>query len=104
MVTMLNVELKKKHDVHAFSIQKDDEVCIVQGGFKGREGKVIAVYRKNWIIHVDRITLEKVNGQRVHVGVDPSNCVITNLKMGKTRVSLLKRKLSKYDNSKESDV
>jgi ribosomal protein uL24 len=43
-------------------VRKDDEVTIVRGTYKGREGKVIQVYRKKWIIHVERITREKVNG------------------------------------------
>lgn len=31
-------------------------------GLQGREGKVVQVYRKKWVIHVERITREKVNG------------------------------------------
>ena len=30
---------------------------------QGREGKVVQVYRKKWVIHVERITREKVNGK-----------------------------------------
>lgn len=29
---------------------------------QGREGKVIQVYRRKWVIHVERITRDKVNG------------------------------------------
>jgi hypothetical protein len=29
---------------------------------QGREGKVTQVYRKKWVIHIERITREKVNG------------------------------------------
>ena len=39
---------------------------------QGREGKVVAVYRKKWVIHVERITREKVNSATVNVGIDPS--------------------------------
>jgi ribosomal protein L24 len=31
---------------------------------QGREGKVTQVYRKKWVIHIERITREKVNGER----------------------------------------
>ena len=31
---------------------------------QGREGKVVQVYRKKWVIHIERITREKVNGER----------------------------------------
>jgi ribosomal protein uL24 len=45
-------------------IRKDDEVQVVRGTFKGREGKVVQVYRRKWVIHIERITREKVNGER----------------------------------------
>lgn len=31
---------------------------------QGREGKIVQVYRKKWVIHIERITREKVNGER----------------------------------------
>ena len=34
------------------------------GTYKGREGKIVQVYRKKWVIHIERITREKVNGAR----------------------------------------
>lgn len=34
--------------------------CLLQG----REGKVTQVYRKKWVIHIERITREKVNGEQ----------------------------------------
>ena len=43
-------------------IRKDAEVQVVRGTFKGREGKVVQVYRRKWVIHIERITREKVNG------------------------------------------
>lgn len=66
-------------------IRKDDEVQVVRGNYKGREGKVVQVYRKKWVIHIERITREKVNGATVNVGVDPSKVVITKLKIDKDR-------------------
>jgi large subunit ribosomal protein L26e len=30
---------------------------------QGREGKVTQVYRKKWVIHIERVTREKVNGE-----------------------------------------
>jgi len=43
-------------------IRKEDEVEIVRGTFKGRDGKVTDVYRKKYVIHVEKITREKANG------------------------------------------
>lgn len=78
--------------VRSVPIRKDDEVEVVRGNFKGRDGKVVQVYRKKWVIHVERITREKVNGTTVPVGVDPSKVVIRKLKLDKDRRDLLERK------------
>ena len=78
-------------------IRKDDEVQIVRGdnNYIGREGKVVQVYRKKWVIHVERLTKDKVNGASYHIGYDPSKVVITKLKLNKDRKALLDRKLGK---------
>ena len=73
-------------------IRKDDEVTVARGSFKGRAGKVVQVYRKKWVIHIERITREKVNGATVNVGIDPSKVVITKLMIDKDRKALLERK------------
>jgi len=95
MASPLNEELKKKHGVRAVPIRKDDEVQVVRGTFKGREGKVIQVYRRKWVIHVERVTRDKANGSTVNVGLDPSKVVLTKLKLDKDRKALLERKSSK---------
>lgn len=43
-------------------IRKDDEIMVTRGTFKGREGKVVEVYRRKWVIHIENINREKVNG------------------------------------------
>ena len=73
-------------------IRRDDEVTVVRGTFKGREGKVVEVYRKKWVIHIERLIREKANGASVPVGIDPSKVVINKLKMDKDRKALLERK------------
>ncbi|VAH74380.1 unnamed protein product [Triticum turgidum subsp. durum] len=60
--------------------------------YKGREGKVVQVYRRRWVIHVERITREKVNGSTVNVGIHPSKVIVTKLKLDKDRKALLDRK------------
>ena len=62
MSAALDAELKAKHKVNAMPIRKDDEVRVVRGKYKNREGKVCAVYRKKWVIHITNVTREKVNG------------------------------------------
>lgn len=64
----------------------------MRGKFKKTEGKVVAVYRKKYVIHVEKCVRDKCNGQSIHVGIDASNCVITKLKLDKSRKSILERK------------
>jgi ribosomal protein uL24 len=77
--------------VRSIPIRKDDEVTIVRGSNKGREGKVTTVYRLKWVIHVDRVNREKSNGQSVPLGISASKVVITSLKLDKDREEILAR-------------
>jgi ribosomal protein uL24 len=43
-------------------VRKDDEVMVVRGSHKGREGKIVQVYRRKWVIHIERVTRDKING------------------------------------------
>uniref|UniRef100_A0A1J3JNN1 60S ribosomal protein L26-2 n=1 Tax=Noccaea caerulescens TaxID=107243 RepID=A0A1J3JNN1_NOCCA len=92
MSSPLSTDLRQKYNVRSMPVRKDDEVQVVRGTFKGREGKVMQVYRRKWVIHIERITREKVNGTTVNVGVNASNVVITKLRLDKDRKSLLERK------------
>ena len=92
MSSALSSELRNKYHVRSMPVRKDDEVSVVRGTYKGREGKVIQCYRKKWVIHVERITREKASGATVQVGIHPSKCVITKLKLDKDRKSILDRK------------
>jgi len=92
MSAPLSEELRKKYNVRSLPIRKDDEVQVVRGTFKNRDGKVTQVYRKKYVIHIERITREKNNGATVNLGVDPSKCVITKLHMDPDRKALLDRK------------
>lgn len=55
--------------VRSIPIRKDDEVIVVRGTFKGREGKVVSVYRKKFVVHIERVTREKANGTNECVNV-----------------------------------
>lgn len=59
--------------LHAFSVlqvrslpvRKGDEVMVVRGAYKNREGKVETCYRRKFVIHIERITREKANGKMI---------------------------------------
>ena len=92
MSAPLSKELREKYGVRSIPVRKDDEVMVVRGTYKGREGKVVQVYRKKWVIHIDRVTREKVNGATVPFGIDTSKVVVTKLKLDKSRNAILERK------------
>ncbi|KAG0368026.1 60S ribosomal protein L26B [Gamsiella multidivaricata] len=92
MSASLSKELREKHSARSIPIRKDDEVMVVRGSFKGREGKVVQVYRRKWVIHIERVNREKANGASVPVGIHPSKVVVTKLYMDKDRTAILERK------------
>lgn len=77
--------------VRSIPIRKDDEVQIVRGTNKDKEGKVTSVYRLKYVIHIERVTRDKTNGSSVPLGIHPSNVVITKLKIDKDRENILER-------------
>ena len=61
MSAPLSKELRQKHNVRSLPIRKDDEVMVVRGHFKGQQtGKVVQVFRKKFVVHVERMQREKV--------------------------------------------
>eukprot|EP01041_Mallomonas_annulata_P001429 gene1429-2747_t len=100
MVSPLSKDLFQKYHVRSIPIRKDDEVKVTRGFFKQREGKVVQVYRRKYVIHVERCTRDKANGQTVQVGIDASNVEITKLKLDKSRKAILERQNRSKDSLK----
>ena len=92
MSSPLSKALKDKYNVNAIPVVKGDKVKVTRGSFKGKEGKVTEVYRRKWVIHIEGLTREKVNGSSCKVGVDASKVEITELKLNKDRQNILERK------------
>merc|ERR1712168_225405 len=100
MSSPLSKDLRQKHNVRSMPIRKDDEVQVVRGHYKSQQvGKVVQVYRKKFVVHIERIQREKANGASVHVGIHPSKVVIIKLKMDKDRKRILERKARSRDKS-----
>merc|ERR1719203_528224 len=106
MSAALNKELKTKYNVRCVPIRQDDEVEIVRGRHSGKSGKVTAVPRRKYCIHVDRVTCDKANGQQIQLPIHTSNVVIVKLKLDKDRKALLKRRNKSAQKGKytEADV
>ncbi len=60
---------------------------VLRGTHKGHKGKIIQVFRKKWVIHIDKLTKNKANGAPVQVPISASNVAITKLKEGKDRMA-----------------
>ncbi|KAF1989248.1 ribosomal protein L24 [Aulographum hederae CBS 113979] len=91
MSAPLSKELREKYNVRSIPIRKDDEVMITRGSNKGREGKVTSVYRLKYVLHIERITRDKANGQAVPIGIAASKVVVTKLNTDHDREKILER-------------
>ena len=91
MSAPLSKELREKHNVRSIPVRKDDEIMIVRGTHKGREGKVQSVYRLKYCLHISGVVREKSNGQSVPIPIAASKVVVTKLKLDKDRENILER-------------
>lgn len=88
----LTSDLIEKHGIRRIPIHKGDTVYITRGAFRDSEGEVIDVDMKKLRIHIENITVEKVDGSTVPFPIRPSNVMITKLKIDKTRQAVIDRK------------
>ena len=87
----LTKALRTEHKIRSLPIKRGDTVKILKGKAKGREGKVVQVYRKRNVIYVDKCQREKNNGQTVFLPIRPCYCVITSPILNKDRTETIKR-------------
>lgn len=87
MSATLSKDLRKKWGIRSLPVRKDDEVVVLRGARKGSKGKVIQVYRKKWVIHIDKLTKNKANGAPYQLPIQPSNVAITKVKEAKDRLA-----------------
>ncbi len=59
----LSKELRNQYKVRALPIRRDDEVQVMRGPHKSAKGKVTTVYRRRWIINIEKLTRDKANGR-----------------------------------------
>ena len=88
----LSRELRQKYGVKSMPIRRDDEVTVVRGSSKDAKGKVSQVYRKKWSLYIEKLTKNRTNGATIRIPINPSNVVITKLKLAPDRQTLLDRK------------
>ncbi|MEM2561334.1 MAG: 50S ribosomal protein L24 [Candidatus Bathyarchaeia archaeon] len=89
----LSPELRKEHGIQSLPVRSGDTVRVMRGDYKGFEGKVLRVDRKEYRIYIEGLTREKVDGTTVLVPIHPSKVMITKLNLDdKWRKNILERK------------
>ena len=93
----LSKDLQTSHGIKRLPVRRDDEVKIVRGQYKAREGRVVAVKLRTMRINIESVTKQKINNENVFIPIHPSNVVITKLKMDKYRKNLIEKKKAGRD-------
>ncbi|MFB0502074.1 MAG: 50S ribosomal protein L24 [Candidatus Bathyarchaeia archaeon] len=89
----LSPDLKSSHNTNSIPVRTGDTVRVMRGDYKGFEGKVTSVDRKEYRIFVEGATREKVDGSTAFIPIHPSKVMITRLNLDdKWRREILKRK------------
>jgi len=90
----LTDDLRIEHGVRRLGIRKGDHVIVIKGEFKGIEGKVSRVDRKNFRIYIDGVQIEKTGGASYDYAIRPFDVIISklNLKKDKYRKTIIDRK------------
>lgn len=81
MSAHLSPELRERYGRRSFPVRVGDKVKIISGEFKGVEGKVTKVDRRNQKVFVENITLKKADGTTIPRPIHVSNVMITELKL-----------------------
>jgi large subunit ribosomal protein L24 len=89
----LSPKLKSSHNTNSIPVRTGDNVRVMRGDYKGFEGKVTRVDRKEYRIFVEGATREKVDGSTTLIPIHPSKVMIIRLNLDdKLRKEILKRK------------
>jgi large subunit ribosomal protein L24 len=95
LTARLAPELAEKHGIRNLPVHKGDTVLVCRGAYRDSEGTVLKVDVKAVRIHVENITIDKVDGSAVPIPIPPSNVLITKLaKIDKTRQAIIDRKVA----------
>jgi large subunit ribosomal protein L24 len=89
----LSKELRTKYGRRNIVVVKGDKVKVLRGQFKGRENKVERVDIKSTRVYITGIDRQKKDGSKSIIPLQPSNLIITELKLDdKKRKESLEKK------------
>ena len=108
MSCSLSKALKEKYAVRSLPIKRGDEVSFPNHKSQNKKdritGKVTTVYRKKYVIYVDKYTKEKQNGQTVNIPLKTTNCQIEKLYLNKDRKEYIDRKTKAAEKLKNKNT
>lgn len=81
----LSKELIKKYGTRAVQLKKGDKVKIMRGSYKGKIGTIDHVEIKKSKVFITEIEVIKRDGSKTSPAFQPSNLMITELKMDDKR-------------------
>jgi len=89
----LSKELRKKYGKRSFPVRKGDEVKIMVGEFKKKNGKIDLIDIKNYRVTIEGIQRTKKDGTKIKVYFHPSNLQVKELNLDdKLRKKALEKK------------
>lgn len=89
----LSKELRKKYNRRSINLRKGDNVKVMRGQFRNKQGKVEEVDLKKTLIYISGIEISKKDGTKARRPLHPSNLLVTELNIDdKMRNKVLKRK------------
>jgi len=98
----LSKELRKKHERRNIPVRKGDNVKIMRGKFKKKQGKIISIDVKSSKIKIEGIMIKKQDGSKVNVKIHPSNLQIVELNLeDKKRMKTQSKKIEKKETKQE---
>lgn len=92
LTARLSTELAEKHGIRNITVRKGDTVLITRGSFRDSEGVVQDVDTQRLRLHIENITMDKVDGSAVPFPIPASKVMITKLKLDKDRQAIIDRK------------
>lgn len=92
LTARLSPDLADKHGISRLPVSKGDTVYVTRGAFRDSEGDVQAVDMKKCRIHIENISTEKADGSAIPLPINPSNVMITKLKIDQRRQTVIDRK------------
>jgi large subunit ribosomal protein L24 len=79
LAVKLSPELREQYERRSLPVKKGDTVKVLRGDFKDHEGKVEKVDLKHYRLMIEKVSVQKPDGNQVYHPIHPSNLMIVEL-------------------------